>query len=680
MSGTRARGRAGSAARGGRGRTAGTRGGVGRLAAMVLALVTVLFLLLAGEARAGAYRVAQCGWGLGAELDQAFPLTEGTGFSLNSAACAPPPGSGPAGMRFEAGIAPDGALGLARARWIAPPGTRFTAAHLTWSGDTQPGNWRGVGVDLGSQFHILASSFTSTAPTTVDLPIEGPAWGFEAWLQCLLGGPVVGCTRSVASTMRLSGLTFTLEDQQPPQAQLGGPLLAAGWQRGTAALELGAEDVGAGVASEVATIDGAPVLTTAPPCAVVMIEGETRGTRMQPCPPTATRSVEVDTNRLADGAHIVRGCATDLGGGQGCAPDGGIEVDNSPPAIAFVAAEEGRVAAAVTDRYSGPASGTISVRPADSASWTDLATGFDRDGPEEATLTASLPDLGAGTYVFRAVAADAVGNAGSAQLRVSGSSVELRRQAAKAQAEGGKGSGDGRSPHPRGRATHLTAYLESGGRGARTGARGTRPGRKGAPVLTVDFGSAIEVRGRLEDAAGAGIARRAVTIVARATAGIGRAPERRRVLTDRGGRFDVRLPAGTSRRVTVAFHGGRGLASARGRPLTLRVRAAVSLAAVPPALRTGESVKLSGRVLPGPARIPARGKLVAVQYLERASGRWQPALVTRTDTHGRFEAHYRFRYVTGLARIQLRATALPEAGWPYVPGSSPPVTVTVRGG
>jgi hypothetical protein len=90
-------------------------------------------------------------------------------------------------------------------------------------------------------------------------------------------------------------------------------------------------------------------------------------------------------------------------------------------------------------------------------------------------------------------------------------------------------------------------------------------------------------------------------------------------------------------------------------------------------------VTLSGRVLPGPARIPARGKLVTVQYLERASGRWQPALVTRTDARGHFEARYRFRYISAEARIRLRATALPEAGWPYASGSSAPVTVTVHG-
>ena len=227
--------------------------------------------------------------------------------------------------------------------------------------------------------------------------------------------------------------------------------------------------------------------------------------------------------------------------------------------------------------------------------------------------------------------------------------------------------------------------MEAGGRAPRPtnralaslSDRGSRPGSAGSP-LTVDFGAAVEVRGRLTDAHGGGIGGKPVIVVSRAAAGAGGAPERRRVVTDRAGRFALRLPPGTSRQVDVSFHGGSGFAPAR-RPLALRVRAAVTLAVSPLSLRTGESVALSGRVTPGAARIPKRGKVVTIQYLERATGHWRPALVVRTDPRGRFAVHYRFRYVVGEARIRLRATALPEAGWPYAEGSSPPVVVRVRG-
>jgi hypothetical protein len=96
-------------------------------------------------------------------------------------------------------------------------------------------------------------------------------------------------------------------------------------------------------------------------------------------------------------------------------------------------------------------------------------------------------------------------------------------------------------------------------------------------------------------------------------------------------------------------------------------------------LRTGHAVRLSGRVRGRGAAIPRRGKLVAIQYLEAATHRWRPVLVTRSDHGGRFRAHYRFRYVDGIASIRLRATALAEERWPYAPGSSRPVTIRVSG-
>jgi hypothetical protein len=639
---------------------------------MAVGLVVLAALVLADAARAGTYQVAQCGWGIGAELDPTMAKTEGDAVFLHPGYCTAPPAGTPAGVWFETGYGPDGGQAVARARWVAPPGTSFAGVRFTWSGVLPWGFWQVAAYDDGVEAHGLAGNVIDNAPHQVAADITGPAPAFEVLLECLLHGgppPVEGCQRSQRASLSLSGLTLTVSDPVPPQAKLGGTLVAPGWHRGTVPLEIGAEDaVGAGVAGEEATIDGAPVLADPVACAVATIEGESRGTRLRPCPPTATGAAEVDTTRLADGVHTLRGCATDFGGGRGCAPDVSIELDNSAPEVDFAAAPEGRVAATVSDPFSGPAAGTISMRRADSESWTDLQTTFDHRGSGTATLSAPLPDLSAGAYFFRATASDVAGNTGSAQFRAAGSVAEIRHQVG---AVGGAGIG-GRSPRSHGRATHLVAHLVSGGGGGRSRSAGSR--------LTVDYGSAAGLRGRLTGARGAGVAGRSIEVVVRAAAGIGRAPERRRVVTDHGGRFALRLPPGTSRRVTVAFHGGGGLAPERARPLELQVRAAVSLVAAPHRLDTGESVTLSGRVRPGPARIPVRGKLVTIQYLERASGRWQPALVVRTDARGRFKTRYRFRYITGDARIRLRATALPEADWPYAAGSSAPVTVQVHGG
>ena len=88
---------------------------------------------------------------------------------------------------------------------------------------------------------------------------------------------------------------------------------------------------------------------------------------------------------------------------------------------------------------------------------------------------------------------------------------------------------------------------------------------------------------------------------------------------------------------------------------------------------------LWGRVRARGAPLPRRGKLVAIQYYEDESRLWRPVLVTRSDHSGRFHARYRFRYVTGAARIRLRAVALAEERWPYAPGASRPVFVRVSG-
>jgi hypothetical protein len=410
-----------------------------------------------------------------------------------------------------------------------------------------------------------------------------------------------------------------------------------------------------------------------------------RASRLRPCPPSATQDFELDTTALADGSHTLFGCAVDFSGGVGCAPAVQLQVDNSPPRVEFAAAPAGQAAATVSDPSSGPMAGTISVRAAESSGWTDLPTTLERDGAGAATLRATLPDP-AGPFSLRATATDAAGNGGAAEMRVVNGGSETSHEVAGADDEGKgdpaprgvpRGVGSGRAPRGGGRGaagartrpTRLRAYLvRSGGKGRRAGAR-----------LTVDYGTAMKVRGRLTDGHGAGVARRPVVVVARPTAATGTPPFRRRVLTDGRGDFALGLPPGTSRTVLVAFHGEGGFRPAHGRPLALRVRAAVSLTAVPPRLHTGDSVTFSGAVRPGPARIPRRGKVVAIQYLDRAGGAWRPALVVRTDTRGRFRDRYRFRYVTGTARIRLRATVLPEAGWPYAAGSSPPVTVEVQG-
>jgi hypothetical protein len=145
------------------------------------------------------------------------------------------------------------------------------------------------------------------------------------------------------------------------------------------------------------------------------------------------------------------------------------------------------------------------------------------------------------------------------------------------------------------------------------------------------------------------------------------------------GGFRLDLPPGPSRRISVAFRGDDRLDPASRSPLSLRVQGGLTLRARPTALDTGQTLALWGRVKTKGAPVPRRGKLVAIQYLEVEGDRWRPVLVTRTDHSGHYRARYRFRYVSRSARIRLRAVAMAEEGWPYVPGASKSVLVRVSG-
>ncbi len=341
-----------------------------------------------------------------------------------------------------------------------------------------------------------------------------------------------------------------------------------------------------------------------------------------------------------------------------------LRFDDVKPEVAFSTEESGsQVMADIADEHSGPASGQLLYRRVDAAEWTELPTKLvPADAPGKAHLVAPMPELGYGTYVFRADAVDAAGNSASTSLRADGTQMAIRRE----------------PPPPLAKAVALTKAKPQPRGKARLFAR-LRGGHGHGDSLTVPFGAPALLSGRLTLADGAALANRELRVVSHPSHGALAPIAVQTVRTAEQGGFETRLPAGPSRRVTVIFSGDDALEPARRPALELRVRSGLSLRAVPTLLRTGQAVRLSGKVKSAGAPIPRRGKLVAIQYLEQATHRWRPVLVTRTDHHGRYRAHYRFRYVSGSAAIRLRATALAEEHWPYAPGFSPPVTVKVRG-
>jgi hypothetical protein len=735
------------------------RAGLGRIVAIGIALAVALVLLVTGEAQAGKYAVAQCGWYAGLDADWA-DTTGGAKFRPD-AYCVPGPPADPfegshAKTFTREGQGTVSGTRVGRWRWIAPPGTGITQVSGTWWHALHDGLEQRLGTVAGGAFvPFAAAGATDVTPRPFVAGFAAPQLVFEDRLLCARAESS-WCSLDPGSWSALRALTITVEDDAPPAAGISGPIIEPGWRVGPQPATFWGAEIGGGIRYGETSIDGARVDLTEYPCAIALISGEWRGTQMRPCPLNPSGSAVVDTTRFSDGLHDVRHCVTDFAGNVGCTAQITIGIDNTPPAhprsVALAGGEgwrrsnhfdlswvdpdqggaspvwgafwqitgpngfdggvqflPGREVAALADRslpgpgayvlhlwlrdeagnasaasaievplrfddvaptvafvpgageapetvlaevgdaHSGPASGTIAYRRSDSQQWQELPTKLVATAPASARLSAPMPDLAPGNYLFRADAADAAGNTASSTLRSDGTQMALQKLA------------PAQTPKAKAR---LFAHLRGGVSG-------------GGKATAVPFAAPALLSGRLTRADGAGIAGRELRIVSRPSHGSLLERSAARLRTGERGRFELRLPPGPSRRLTVAFAGDSGLDPATRAGLELRVRSGVSLEAQPLALRTGQVLRLAGRVRDRGATIPRRGKLVAIQYLEAETGRWRPVLVTRSDHDGRFHARYRFRYISSATAIQLRATALAEERWPYAPGSSAPITVEV---
>lgn len=449
------------------------------------------------------------------------------------------------------------------------------------------------------------------------------------------------CAADFASNYACSEPRQVLIDNNPPAAPRAlAPLGAEGWRR-SGAFELAWTNPDQGPASPIA---GASWRVTGPEgfdTGVRFLAGEGIAALPALTLPRAGTYVALVWLRDAAGNEAAANAASAV-----------LRFDDVAPAAAFRAIDDPAhpeaLVASAADGQSGVASGEIAYRRVGREEWTDLVTEVAPAPGPAVELTARFPsdEVPEGEYELRATVADGAGNVTQTTLRADGTAMRLRV--------------------PLKARTRITAWV----RGA------ARPRGE----VTTAFGARTTLSGRLTRADGSGIAAARLALVVRPSEGSLRKRVAQRLATGPKGGFSLRLAAGPSRRLVLHFAGNDALAGAGSRPLAVRVRSGITLQATPPELETGEDVSLGGRVATRGTKVPRRGKLVAIQYLESQSDRWRPVLVTRTDRAGRFHARYRFRYVTGTARIKLRAMALPEESWPYAPGHSEAVTVLVHGG
>jgi hypothetical protein len=139
------------------------------------------------------------------------------------------------------------------------------------------------------------------------------------------------------------------------------------------------------------------------------------------------------------------------------------------------------------------------------------------------------------------------------------------------------------------------------------------------------------------------------------------------------GTFSVRVPAGPSRLIEVAyraFSGDAGYAAVAR--VNETVEASVRLSVSPTRTGAEGTIVLSGTV-EGP--IPQQGAIV--DLLVHYRGRWEPFRTPRTNAHGRFRALYQFE--GGVGRFPFRAEVPGgQAGFPFGSGNSRVVDVSTN--
>ena len=304
------------------------------------------------------------------------------------------------------------------------------------------------------------------------------------------------------------------------------------------------------------------------------------------------------------------------------------------------------ISATARDFESGIADGRMLYRQVGTQEWHPLATelGEEQDGERRMASRFPSESLPAGSYELRAEVRDAAGNLSATSLRADGSPMVIRT--------------------PLKTDTVLRAAL----------VRGEADGS----VLHVAYSEGATVEGQLRSGDGEPVADAPLQIEIQPAAGSTEDSSSRIVHTDGGGRFELVLSRGPSRRILVSYLGTNEFGTSAAAPLQLLSHGGASLSASPRSLRNGRRVTLRGQVGLIGADVPQSGKLVELQFLDRRRNRWQGIGLVRTTTEGDFSFRHRFLRITRRARISFRALVPAESGWPYDAGASRPVVVTIR--
>lgn len=387
------------------------------------------------------------------------------------------------------------------------------------------------------------------------------------------------------------------------------------------------------------------------------------------------------TADIPEGTHTLSVFAEDTAGNASAPQAFVVNSDAASPAATFEPldpADPARVTARVGDAVSGLASAAIEFRRVDPGAtpaereWSVLgaAEPLDRGTKTELTLDRRLDDaaLAAGDYELRVRAVDVAGNSTTAgNFAIRSLRLPLRRAAEISAAV----------------ADVDKVCRTSAGKRCASLARCPRRARcRMVEEVRRDTAKSLAVRswkrptalvGEAIDPTGNPVAGARVTILA---APAGRdASEVGATVTDALGRYEWRIPGGPSRALTARLAGTQTQlpAEASARRAT---RTEIEFSPSPRTLRSGRSMILAGRVL-HPEWLPVGGVTVTFQY-RTPFGYWTFGTDAVTDAKGRFSLTQPWARRSARSTARLRAhVGQPPSGWPFEPGSSDPVDVTI---
>jgi hypothetical protein len=497
---------------------------------------------------------------------------------------------------------------------------------------------------------------------------------FEAHVNCSTddSSPTCYFADSIA-VPALNDITLTLEDNTPPAvSSVSGALASAAAAKSTVAgsqlLNFTGGDADSGVRS--ATLTLSPQAGGAPYAHVFDFSSQCSYDAWNACPLTQTVSgFAVNTSSLKDDTYAASLAVTDAAGNVASDPLGTIVSDNAPAnasAPTILVPGQVLVGSALTTQpgaWSAPSgAGAITY----GYQWEQCDSQGSNcqqiAGAQNATYTPAPSDVG---HTLRLLVS-ATDNDGSTAIASTPTSLVLAAAGSLGALPGpgtssGTGGGTSAQPSPvglgapNGSAASETAQIRLGDR----------------RVMSRSFTHrAFQLTGRLLDSQGQPITG-AVLDILQQTAGSSSSRVLTHTKTQSNGSFTVRVPAGPSRLVEVAYRAFADDANyAAQATIDESVNASVQLSITPRDTNPDGTIILTGKVQ-GP--IPPQGTIV--ELLVHYRGHWEPFRAPRTDPSGNFDVPYQFE--GGIGHFPFRAE-IPagQANFPFSGGSSKVVYVT----